>query len=61
MHKASVAVVVALAAAVAALGATQAAERSCGEYKYSKDGKCVDARDKTEKSWGDAMSSRAIW
>ena len=54
------ATVIAISMMFGAIG-TVSAQGSCGEYKYSQEDKCVDARDKTEKSWGDTMSSKAIW
>jgi hypothetical protein len=34
---------------------------NCGEYKYWRDGNCVDARDKPAGAWSETMSKRSSW
>jgi hypothetical protein len=51
--------------AIATLGITKAVAEdepgSCGEYKYWKDGGCVDAREKPAAAWTDSMTKRPVW
>jgi hypothetical protein len=41
--------------------AMPSASACAGEYMYRQDGKCVDARNKGSKTWGDTMMSRSTW
>jgi hypothetical protein len=55
----------ALAAVLIAVGAAGIARATepgnCGEFKYWKGGKCVDAREPEAKPWVDRMMARPVW
>jgi hypothetical protein len=64
MNKLLVALVLAFGS-LSVIATAQAVQRTpgdCGEYMYWKDGKCVDARNKSSSGWTDTMSSKkAQW
>jgi hypothetical protein len=51
-------VAVATLAATLALAAPRKHAGTCGEDRYRHDGKCEDAREKTEKTWTQEILSR---
>ena len=63
----SVSVLGAIAASAAtvrkkhAYRAMPTASACTGEFMYRSNGKCVDARNKGTKGWGDTMMSRSTW
>jgi hypothetical protein len=66
MHASKLAqVIVAGALAITMVGVIKPAAAdepgSCGEYKYWKDGGCVDAREKPAAAWADTMTKRPTW
>ena len=58
-------IILASALAISAAGITKAVAQDepgeCGEYRYWKDGRCVDTRNSPPKAWSETMTSRPVW
>jgi hypothetical protein len=52
-----------LFAAMPAGGANAASDApgSCGEFMYWREGRCVDARQKSPSAWSETMGHRPVW
>jgi hypothetical protein len=50
-----------MAAGVVRAAAATAEAGACGEYRYWKDGKCVDARDEQTGAWSESMTKKPAW